>query len=59
MQFRNAKKLQKGDEVISKESNTPYIVTSIEVYGQVKFVRINVVTKCGGGSGSFLHDEVQ
>lgn len=58
MRYRDAKKLQKGDEVISKESKESYIVTSIEVYGQVNYVRINVVHK-EGASGSFLHDEIE
>lgn len=59
MKFRDAKKLQKGDEVLDKETKTSYTVTSIEVYGQVKYVRINVVTKCGGGSASYFHDEIE
>jgi len=59
MRYRDAKKLHNGDEVISKESKVSYTVLSIEVYGQVKMVRINVVTKCGGGNTSFFHDEVE
>lgn len=59
MKFRDAKKLHNGDEVISKESGVPYLVKSIEVYAQVKYVRINAVTKDGGGYTSFFHDEVE
>jgi hypothetical protein len=58
MKYRDAKKLVKGDEVISKESKMSYTVTDIEVYGQVNYVRINVVHK-EGASVSFLHDEIE
>ena len=59
MRYRDAKKLHNGDEVISKESGVSYLVKSIEVYGQVNFVRINAVTKDGDGYTSFLHDEIE
>ncbi len=43
MQYRKAKLLNLGDQVIAKKDDSVLTVKSIEVYGSVKTVRIHVV----------------
>jgi hypothetical protein len=59
MRYREAKHLKQGDEVFAKESGTLYYVKNIEVYGQVKMVRINCVNETGDGDVSWFHTEVK
>lgn len=41
MKYRDARLLKQGNVVVSKENGNSYFVSSIEVYGNVKKVRIN------------------
>lgn len=54
MKYRDAKKLKSGQKVIDRHDNQEYVVETIEVYGLVKFVRIN----CQNGK-SFLNEELK
>lgn len=58
MQYRYAKKLHNGDEVIRKEDKAVFIVNSVEVYPQHKWVRINCI---GNDSKyiSLIHTEIE
>jgi len=53
MRYRDARLLIKGDVVIDKANDHSYVVETIEVYGNVKTVRIN----CEGKS--FLNWELK
>jgi hypothetical protein len=59
MRYRDARLLKQGDKVTSKESSVQYFVKNIEVYGNVKMIRINCVTEDGHGDTSFFHNEVE
>lgn len=54
MRYRDARLLKEGDRVTTKETDTTYIVSTIEVYGNVKTVRVNCQEKV-----SWLHTELK
>jgi len=58
MKYREAKQLHKDDQVIRKTDDLVLIVSSIEVYGQYKKVRLNCFTE-DNISISLFHDEVK
>lgn len=58
MQYREAKHLHNGDQVIAKKDNAALIVKSIEVYGSIKTVRINVVDEFNNYF-AILHTQVK
>jgi hypothetical protein len=57
MKYRDAKLLKEGNVVTSKETGNSYFVSSIEVYGNIKRVRINCFNTPLPDI-SFLNDEV-
>jgi hypothetical protein len=57
MRYRDAKLLDAGDQVILKKDNTILIVNSIEIYGQFKTVKINVLD-INGSLISLFNDQI-
>lgn len=64
MRFRDAKKLDRGDEVILKSNNEPLEVESIEIHqgdnapGYTPYIQIQVYGKKSGFT-TVYHDEVK
>jgi len=58
MKYRDARVLKQGDVVVSKETGGSYFVSSIEVYGNVKKVRVNCFNTPLPDI-SFLNDELE
>jgi hypothetical protein len=58
MQYRYAKTLHKGDQVICKKDQVPYIVESTEVFGQYKTVLIHCVNE-QNVYASFRNEEIE
>lgn len=58
MKYRDAKKLQNGDEVVRKSDNLSLTVKDIEVYGQHRIVKMNCVT-VANVAVSVFNDEVE
>jgi hypothetical protein len=54
MRYRDARLLKEGDTVVAKENEQTYYVSTIEVYGNVKTVRVNCQEKV-----SWLHTELK
>ncbi len=54
MRYRDARLLKEGDTVVAKENEQTYHVLTIEVYGNVKTVRVNCQEKV-----SWLHTELK
>lgn len=54
MKYREAKKLKEGQVVVSLADNSQHSIQSIEVYGIVRFVRVN----CQDGK-SYLNEELK
>jgi hypothetical protein len=61
MKYRDAKNIHKGDEVIRIHDDLSLIVSSIEVYGQFKKVRLNCyeTNTSGGPMITVYHNEVR
>lgn len=57
MKYRDAKQLHNGDQVIRKSDGTAMVVSSIEVYGQYKKVKINCLID--NSYFTYFNDEVQ
>jgi hypothetical protein len=58
MRYRDAKKLIKGDHVVRQYDNQMFIVKDIEIYGTVKYVRINCEDMVGDAV-CLLHSEIK
>lgn len=58
MRYRDAKKLQNGDQITRKSDKVVLTITSTEVYGQYMKVRFNCVD-IGNAAVSLFHDEVE
>lgn len=58
MKYRDAKKLQNGDQVRWKEDQSIWTVKSTEVYGQHRIVKLNCVDE-NNSYKSLFNDEVE
>lgn len=58
MKYRDAKKLQNGDEVIRKEDKVSLTVKEVNVFGQYKKVQLHCVTT-SNAPVTVYHDEVE
>lgn len=58
MKYRDAKKLQSGDEVIRKEDKVSLTVKEVHVFGQYKKVQLHCVTP-SNASVTVYHDEIE
>jgi hypothetical protein len=58
MRYRDAKNLHNGDQVVRKNDQVPFIVQTIEVFGQYKRVVIHCVNE-HNVRASLYNDEVE
>jgi hypothetical protein len=58
MKYRDARVLKQGDVVVCKKTGNSYFVSSVEVYGNVKKVRVNCFNTPLPDI-SFLNDELE
>lgn len=62
MRYRDAKRLQNGDQIIRKEDKVVFVIKEIEIFPSQKTVRFNCVPylyETGGAWTSLYQNEVE